>query len=36
MEKMEIRGHTIGAIYKKEYFTEDSFAKQLEKRCNAI
>lgn len=33
MEKMEIRGHTIGAIYKKEYFTEDSFAKQLEKRC---
>lgn len=32
MAKVEILGHTVGAVYKKEFFSECQFLKQLEKK----
>ena len=33
MAKVEILGHTYGAVFKKEFFSEERFSEQLEKRC---
>ncbi len=33
MAQVEIFGHTQGAVYKKQFFTEVEYAKQLERKC---